>query len=43
MKTQELTQHEFQQATKPSVQRNRKKYRRTVKHIEKVYTTKEEE
>lgn len=42
MKTETLTQNEFNQATKPSVHRNRKKYRRTVKHIEKVYPKEQE-
>jgi hypothetical protein len=33
MKTIQITQHELQQATKPSVHRNKKKYTRKQKHV----------
>ena len=33
MKTIEITQHELQQATKPNIYRNRKKYTRKNKHV----------
>lgn len=32
MKTIVVTQHEIQQATRPSIQRNKKKYTRKSKH-----------
>ena len=33
MKTIQITQHELQQATRPSVHRNKKKYTRKEKHL----------
>lgn len=32
MKTIVVTQHEIQQATRPNIERNKKKYRRKTKH-----------
>jgi hypothetical protein len=33
MKIIEITQHELQQATRPNIYRNRKKYTRKSKHV----------
>lgn len=37
MKTIVVTQHELQQATRPNVYRNRKRYTRKRKHANKTY------